>query len=143
MLSSTPSRWLLLAGLAALPLLLAGCIVPAEDDSTPDGGDGSSNGATNHAPQADAGEDQSVVAGAAVTLSGIGSTDPDGDALSYTWNQVSGNPAVSLDQVFSSIARFQAPEDVSAATTLTFSLTVSDGLASSVDTVVVTIAPAD
>jgi hypothetical protein len=83
------------------------------------------------------------VAGAAVTLSGTGSADPDGDALSYSWSQISGDPVVNLDQVFSSIARFQAPEELSAATTLTFSLTVSDGLAASVDTVAVTITPAD
>ena len=59
----------------------------------------------NKPPLADAGPDQTVSAGgacnAAVTLDGTGSTDPDGDVLSYTWTGPFGtkdgpNPSVIL-----------------------------------------------
>jgi len=39
----------------------------------------------NTAPVADAGPDQSVIAGQRVTLNGASSTDPDGDALTFAW----------------------------------------------------------
>ena len=46
---------------------------------------------TNLPPTANAGPDQSVASGAAVTLSGSGS-DPDvGDVLSYAWPQTGGS----------------------------------------------------
>ena len=40
----------------------------------------------NRAPTANAGADQSAVVGAAITLDGSGSSDPDGDALTYAWS---------------------------------------------------------
>jgi hypothetical protein len=40
----------------------------------------------NQPPVADAGPNQSVEAGATVTLDGSGSTDPDDDALGYSWS---------------------------------------------------------
>ena len=50
-----------------------------------------SGGATtpNRAPSANAGPDQTVAIGTAAVLDGSGSTDPDGDALSYQWTLVS------------------------------------------------------
>lgn len=39
----------------------------------------------NNPPNADAGTDQNIATGSLVTLDGIGSTDPDGDTLSYLW----------------------------------------------------------
>jgi len=46
-------------------------------------------------PVADAGPDQTVPKKTAVTLDGTGSSDPDGDPLTYAWTQV-GGPAVAL-----------------------------------------------
>lgn len=64
--------------------------VRAEDDQrTPD---------TNSPPVADAGPDDSVAVGAAYMLDGTGSSDPDGDALTYSWSlQVPEGSTASLD----------------------------------------------
>jgi VCBS repeat-containing protein len=43
----------------------------------------------NHAPVANAGPDQAVTAGTLVTVNGSGSSDPDGDTLTYAWTLVS------------------------------------------------------
>jgi hypothetical protein len=40
----------------------------------------------NQKPAADAGSDRTVTLGNTVVLDGFGSSDPDGDSLSYTWN---------------------------------------------------------
>jgi len=65
--------------------LLAACGGSSSSSTTyPD--DGSSNGGgNNHRPIAHAGEDQYVDVGATVYLSCKGSTDSDGDTLSYSW----------------------------------------------------------
>jgi hypothetical protein len=84
----------------------------------------------NRPPVADAGPDQVISVGArcqaAVTLDGTGSTDPDGDTLTYTWTgsfgtASGGNPTVNL-----------------ALGTHTIALTVSDGRGGTAsDTVIV------
>jgi hypothetical protein len=54
----------------------------------------------NSAPTANAGPDQSVVAGQTVFLDGIGSSDPDGDALTFDWAftmRPSGSTATLVD----------------------------------------------
>jgi hypothetical protein len=81
----------------------------------------------NVPPIANAGADRTVErtssAGAAVTLDGSGSSDPDGDALIYTWNWGGGSasgvtPTITLPMGLTTVT-----------------LTVSDGQASSIDTV--------
>jgi hypothetical protein len=60
-------------------------------------GHGSSSQATatvtinNQAPVANAGSDQTVELGSSATLNGGGSSDPDGDALTYEWRDAGGS----------------------------------------------------
>ncbi len=93
--------------------------------------------ADNDAPTANAGPDQSIAENAVVTLDGTGSTDPEGQALTYTWVQTSG-PAVTLSDANAASPTFTAP-DLLANTAVTFQLTASDGTSNSVDTVTITI----
>ena len=95
----------------------------------------------NDAPDADAGEPQTVAEGAAVTLRGTG-TDPDGDdaALRYAWSQTdTGAPRVSLSGADTATPGFTAPSLLSADAELVFRLTVSDGSLSATDTVTITV----
>ncbi len=65
----------------ALAVSLASC-TPKEVDSQGTRG----TTATNRAPTANAGPDQTQPADATITLSGTGSVDADGDLLSYVWS---------------------------------------------------------
>jgi len=91
----------------------------------------------NRAPVAKAGEDRTVDERSTVILDASTSTDPDGDALSYTWTQT-GGPAVALSDAQARKPSFNAGE-VTANTALTFTVTVSDGSLSQTATVHVTI----
>ena len=93
----------------------------------------------NQPPQADAGAEQLVSGGATVQLNGSGSSDPDNDALSFSWTQIAG-PAVTLDNPAVSQPQFAAPAASTVEQQLVFRLTVSDGSASSSADVVVRIA---
>lgn len=99
-------------------------------------------------PSADAGADQTVARGSAVTLAGARS-DPEAQPLAYTWVQTAG-PAVTLadaDQPSASFtappATFGAPDPIA----LTFVLTVGDtspdgrcgGVKTADDTVTITV----
>lgn len=77
-------------------------------------------------PNAVAGANQTVASGAAVSLDGSGSNDPDGDPLTYEWLQLSG-PPVTLVNADSATATFTAP-NVNSDSLLRFQLTVHDGL---------------
>ena len=58
-------------------------------------------------------------------LDGTGSTDPDGQTLTYQWTQVSG-PSVTLTPADGAVTSFVSPKSKDGAT-LVFELTVSDG----------------
>ncbi len=73
--------------------------------------------------------DQSSDGGAAVTLDGTGSSDPDGDPLSYSWSG-------PFDQVSGPTPTVNMPVG-----THTVTLTVSDGIQSTTDTMQVTVYP--
>lgn len=91
----------------------------------------------NNAPNAVAGANQTVNSGAAVTLNGSASNDPDGDVLSYQWTQLSG-ASVMLSNATSASATFTAPS-VSSDQLLQFQLSVSDGMLSNTAVTAVTV----
>jgi hypothetical protein len=81
--------------------------------------------AANAAPIADAGADQTGKrAGSTVTLSASGSTDGDGDTLTYSWTQTDGT-TVSLTGATTATPSFTVPA-LDADETLTFEVTVTD-----------------
>jgi hypothetical protein len=86
-----------------------------------------------HPPVADAGPaqtvDQTGPDGASVTLDGFGSTDPDGDELTYTWTGPFGTATGVTPPVTLPVG------------TWTITLTVDDGLESDTDTTTVTVYP--
>jgi hypothetical protein len=88
-------------------------------------------------PIANAGPNQAVSHGSLVTLVGTGSSSNGGTIVSYLWVQTSGTP-VSLNGASTATPTFIAP---TAATSLTFSLTVTDstGAVSSPATVTITV----
>ena len=92
---------------------------------------------SNENPVANAGPDQTVTAGSTVALNGTASSDPDGDTLTYQWQQTGGTPTVTLTNANTATASFTAPNQ---AATLTFQLTVNDGQGgTATDTTVVTV----
>jgi M6 family metalloprotease-like protein len=89
-------------------------------------------------PTASAGIDFDVDEGAGVMLSGSGTTDPDCDALEYSWRQT-GGPVVTLTNGDTATPTFTAP-DVPSDTPLVFRLTVTDvSGATSSDDVTITV----
>ncbi|MCF7921040.1 MAG: tandem-95 repeat protein [Candidatus Cloacimonetes bacterium] len=89
----------------------------------------------NHAPVADAGEDQSINELEDVMLDGTGSYDVDGQDLYYEWTVPAG---IELDDPLSATPSFTAPE-VLADTEFMFTLTVSDGELTDNDEVIITV----
>lgn len=131
---------------AVFPLLVGGCPVTEEDAGNGDAQAGPpaeslvEASLTNQRPVAKAGDDVTAVSGELVSLSGVASTDADGDRLSFVWQQVAGEPQAELKSPFSSITNFVAPA-VGAETVLVFRLSVVDGFATASDEVTVTVLP--
>ena len=92
----------------------------------------------NSPPAVGAGDDQEVVEGATVTLSGTASDVDPGDTLTYLWTH-DGALTIAITGSDSLSASFTAP-DVAANTTITVTLTVSDGTVEVSDALQVTIA---
>jgi uncharacterized delta-60 repeat protein len=101
------------------------------------GGGGNSGG--NTAPAANAGPDRNISTGSLVTLNGSGSTDADGNTLTYIWSftSVPTDSAAALSSATVSTPTFTADKDGS----YVLSLIVNDGTAdSAADTVTITAA---
>ncbi len=89
----------------------------------------------NRPPVAVAGPDRTLPFNALVKLDGSNSSDPNGDALSYDWQQTGGLPVTLTHDV--SVTTFTAPNTT---TVLAFALTVTDTYGEhSTDNVVITI----
>jgi hypothetical protein len=98
--------------------------------------------APNGIPAADAGADQTVAAGAAVTLRGAGS-DPENAIAAYQWRQTGGT-AVTLKNATAAQAGFTAPAISTGTLSLVFELRVTDaGGLSATDSVGILVQSAD
>jgi len=83
----------------------------------------------NHPPVADAGGPYTGTVGTSVQFDGSGSSDPDGDPLTYQWNFGDGGTSTAMSPTHS----------YSAAGTYTVSLTVNDGQYNNTDQTTATI----
>jgi hypothetical protein len=79
----------------------------------------------NDFPIADAGDDQTVDENNTVTLDGFGSSDPEGESLSYRWRQVFG-PSVNLSDPAAEQPSFTTPNVTPNGVLMNFELTVTD-----------------
>lgn len=101
----------------------------------------------NRAPVAKAGEDQYVNERTEIQLDGSASSDPDGDALSYRWEQTGGPSKVTFDDdrkakptiTFPMLAPNQV--NVSGTSPVELTLTVSDGEKTATDIVEFAVSP--
>ncbi|MDE1254796.1 glycosyl hydrolase family 18 protein [Vibrio aestuarianus] len=100
-----------------------------------------SGDAVNHKPVAEATVDKTeVVHGTSFTLSGSGSSDPDGDALTYRWSQIYGALVELGNNTRESITvNTDTLDNIDHA--LKFKLTVSDGQASDTSVVEINVSP--
>ncbi|MFL6470340.1 MAG: PKD domain-containing protein, partial [Nitrososphaeraceae archaeon] len=80
---------------------------------------------TETAPIAVVGPDQTLNESSVVTLDGSASHDPDGDPITFAWDQTSG-PPVQLSTPNQAKTSFTAPSNLQEDATMFFKLTVTD-----------------
>jgi len=111
-------------------------------DESETGTDDNEESRRNNPPKADAGNNQIVRESENVELDGRGSSDRDGDKLSYSWELISPkNLKLKLDNANSAAPNFIAPTRVTNKVTLVFKLTVSESNFQAADTVRVSVTP--
>lgn len=138
-------RSLKLFGVSLVLAILTSCGGGGSGETSlppPSSGGGSGGGTQNSAPTANAGPDQSLEVGSLITLDGTGSSDPDGDTITFAWEFESkpSDSQVSLSDDSAQSPTFTA--DV--AGDYVVQLVVSDGTASSdPDTVTVQVSDAN
>lgn len=109
---------------------------------TETGTDNNEESQRNNPPKANAGNNQIVKESENVELDGTGSSDRDGDKLTYGWELISPkNIKVKLDNANSATPNFIAPTGITNKVTLVFKLTVSDSNFKATDTVRVSVTP--
>ena len=92
---------------------------------------------SNTAPVANAGPDQAVLPGQLVTLDGTGSSDPQGDPITYAWTPPAG---ITLSSNTAAQPTFTAPYAMTDQTyNVSLVVTDSGGLSAAADTVAVTV----
>lgn len=124
-------RYICLIGVIALGLIT---IVGSNGGDEEDEANG---GTTNNAPVANAGSDQSVSTGSLVSLDGSGSSDADGDTLTYSWSFTSMPDDSEATLSDSTVVNPTFTADVDGSYVI--SLVVNDGTVdSSPDTVTIT-----
>lgn len=89
----------------------------------------------NNAPEADAGEDQLILLGETATVSASGTTDADGDPVSYTWSLTSAPEGSTATIGSDTTAEATLTADVAGQYVLT--VTASDGEDSDSDSVII------
>ncbi|MEZ5992376.1 MAG: S8 family serine peptidase [Planctomycetota bacterium] len=94
----------------------------------------------NLAPVADAGSDITLIEGDGGQLDASGSTDPEGDNISYQWVQTAGAITIVLSSATAQLPTFTTPTPIAQNESVTFELTATDTRGDfSTDTVSVTI----
>ena len=96
------------------------------------------SGNINRPPAINAGPDRTVAEGSVITLNGAASDPDHGDQITYSWSQSPSVPVISFDNSTSPTPTVTIPL-VERDTILSLTLTVSDGTASSSDTMNLTI----
>lgn len=93
----------------------------------------------NAAPIADARGKRNIVRGELLTLNGKKSTDPDGDTLKFQWKQLEGETLPLPNNGKRKVIKLETDALKNIDQKLVFSLTVSDGLAESTDTITINV----
>jgi len=93
----------------------------------------------NADPIAEAKGKQNIVRGDLLTLNGKKSSDPDGDKLTYQWKQLEGETLPLPNNGKRKVIKLETDVLKNIDQKLVFSLTVSDGLAESTDTITINV----